>query len=201
MADEFFMMLPSNVIDAQFPNNKTSDYYTTLPEVMHLEGTWLVALAEVHIPQTWYTIHQERALIKFDVYLKKDPSRYRRYTFRFPSGYYQPRGICTFNEWLSRVVNPSVNTTRLIFDEVSRKFSVNLYRRCRIQIEKPLSDALGFVVSNGFRNESVNDMQITAPYVADLELHQIFIYLSCMKDCLVGNQYTNLLRIVFPTGK
>ena len=39
-----------------FPDNKTSNFLTTLPRTPQLYGEWEVGLAETDYPHTWYNI-------------------------------------------------------------------------------------------------------------------------------------------------
>ena len=55
--DSFYMILPSNV--SSYSNNKISNFKTKLPKWVILNGSWEVALTEIGIPKTWYTLKKD----------------------------------------------------------------------------------------------------------------------------------------------
>jgi len=55
-ADEFYVTLPSNV----FNNNTTASYTTKLVQPIHLTEDWVVGLASVRIPWSFYNVPARR---------------------------------------------------------------------------------------------------------------------------------------------
>ena len=52
----FNVMLPSNSSMQYFPDNKTSNFVTTLPRTLQLDGEWEGGQAEIVYLHTWYNI-------------------------------------------------------------------------------------------------------------------------------------------------
>lgn len=69
--DNFYIVLPSNETSPEYPNNKTSHYFTALPHPLNLKGEWEVALVDFYYPHTWYNI-DFMPLETFEVFLDEN---------------------------------------------------------------------------------------------------------------------------------
>ena len=69
-----------------FPDNTLTHFTTRLPQMMDLDGSWEIELAEIQYPHSWYSIKQGEAWVHVDVYLKA--KQLQRHTFELPAGYY-----------------------------------------------------------------------------------------------------------------
>jgi hypothetical protein len=55
----FYVTLPSDSSANYFPNNTVARFITQLPERIHLEGEYEMALAEIIYPHTWYNVDNQ----------------------------------------------------------------------------------------------------------------------------------------------
>lgn len=60
MKDQFYVVLPSNSSMHYYSGNTTTRFITRLPQQIHLQGSWSVALTEIRIPLTFQHIPLER---------------------------------------------------------------------------------------------------------------------------------------------
>jgi hypothetical protein len=202
MMSDFFIVLPSNVICQEYPDNKTSHYFTKLPKVLHLKGTWEVALTEIHYPHTWYNIPTDIACITLVKYDQPRAGRRSR-PFCLPGGYYTPLEICKeINYHIKRTMRNYKG--RLSFNERNRKMAISLDPCEKVILHEKFAKALGFIRFSTFDNTvGLVKLKVIAEHAVDLSLsvHNIFVYSNIVKDTLVGDTYTNLLRIVSVESK
>jgi hypothetical protein len=52
----FYLTLPSNISMDYFPNNTLASFTTRLPEMLDLDGSWEIELAEIQYPHSWYNV-------------------------------------------------------------------------------------------------------------------------------------------------
>ena len=196
--EDFFLVLPSNVIDPENPDNKTSDYTTTLPNILQLEDTWEVALVEIHLPHSWYNLYNETDYVTLGIRVRRNKYRFRKYVFR--DGYYTAEKVSLLLTEFARDTLGEDNPTKFEYDHISRRFEVTLCPLSRIQFSNNLARLFAFATS-GFNNNSPSRVASFAGGTVLLNLQQVFIYTSCIKESVIGNQYSNLLRIVFPNNE
>jgi hypothetical protein len=58
----FYLTLPSNSSMDYIPDNTLTNFTTRLPQMMDLDGSWEIGLAEIQYPHSWYNIKQRRGL-------------------------------------------------------------------------------------------------------------------------------------------
>jgi hypothetical protein len=58
MTDSFHIILPSNSSMGSFPNNSVANYVTQLFNPITLEGSWEMALMEIHFPNTCFNTYK-----------------------------------------------------------------------------------------------------------------------------------------------
>jgi hypothetical protein len=58
----FYLTLPSNSSMDYFPDNTLTHFTTRLPQMMDLDGSCEIGLAEIQYPHSWYNIKQRRGL-------------------------------------------------------------------------------------------------------------------------------------------
>jgi len=63
--EEFYIVLPSNSSMLYFPENKTTQFTTELPQRIDLHGRWEVALTEIQFPCSFLHIRPGEGLITF----------------------------------------------------------------------------------------------------------------------------------------
>jgi hypothetical protein len=202
MSDDFFMVLPSNTICKEYPDNKTSKYTIKLPKVVHLEGVWEVALSEIHYPHTFLNIESEHAWIKCFKRISGHAVQVSP-KLSLESGYYS-------GEEIYRELNDKISRSfkgyrgKFKYNARNNKLTIALNPREKIQIGPRLARSLGFMSSTVYGNLSgTNKVSVSAEFSIDLNLavHNIYVYTDIVKDTLVGNIYTTLLRIVSVESK
>lgn len=60
--DQFYLTLPSNSSMNYFPNNTSANFTTHLPHPISLDGSWEVALDEIHYPCSLLTVSEQSAI-------------------------------------------------------------------------------------------------------------------------------------------
>ena len=53
-----------------FPDKTLTHLTTRLPQMMDLDGSWEIGLAEIQYPYSWYNIKKERPVFRWTYYLK-----------------------------------------------------------------------------------------------------------------------------------
>lgn len=87
--NDFYLTLLSNSSFDVFPENKTSSFTVNLPREITLDGSWSVALAEIHYPQTFNNVSAENE--DNSIYFKfksKEGDVYFRTHIEIPPGCY-----------------------------------------------------------------------------------------------------------------
>ena len=87
----FYMMLPSNASMGTYKANKPGHYTVVLPNRMHLEGSWQVALADIIYPHTWHDVNLplNRNLFYAKISSARSPTEFRNST-KYPDQYWVP---------------------------------------------------------------------------------------------------------------
>ena len=62
----FSQTLPSNASMGIYPNNTLTKYVTKLQNPISVRGEWEVALEEISLPRSWYTISKETGRFTVD---------------------------------------------------------------------------------------------------------------------------------------
>jgi hypothetical protein len=65
-----------------FPHNTLTHFTTRLPQMMNLDGSWEIGLAEIQYPYSWYNIKKGEACVHVDV----EVNQLQRHTFQIPAG-------------------------------------------------------------------------------------------------------------------
>ena len=75
----FYLTLPSNSSMDYFPDNTLTHFTTRLPQMIDLDGSWEIGLAEIQYPHSWHNIKKGEAWVHVEVYL--EVSQLQRKTF------------------------------------------------------------------------------------------------------------------------
>ena len=202
---EFYVYLPSNVSDKQFPNNKTNNYKTSLARPLNLKGSWLVSMVEISYPRSWYSI--EKSDFEFKVLDERDG---QRYIYKLKEGNYTSAEQII--EHLNNALPPRFSRThdasrskRLIdikFDPYTLKTQITIDAKDVIFVlSEKLANALGFGETVSFyipQKEAVSKMEFESEYSASLRfgILDLFVYSDIVKETLIGDTMANILGIV-----
>ena len=201
MDDEFFIILPSNVkrvIGTE--QNKTAEYVTHLPSPLYLNDQYEVAISEIAYSNSFYNVDSSSNTFELHA-----PNR-EPVTFEIPIGKYED----------TRILNETINSHLTNFQYKVRlgykdeKFFFAVEPGSKIILTKKLSVLMGFE-KNVFDNTNtiLDDERanvIKRHYSSsfpDLKahLHFMYVYSDLVKETLVGDQYTPLLRCVNVEGR
>ena len=64
MVSDFYLVLPSNGSLHLHPNNTLTNFVTTLPLHLNLNGEWECGLAEINYPHNWFNVTQEDGVLE-----------------------------------------------------------------------------------------------------------------------------------------
>jgi hypothetical protein len=78
----FYLTLPSNSSMDYFPNNTLASFTTRLPEMLDLDGSWEIGLAEIQYPHSWYNVRINEVWVLFT------DGHYEKHVLVLPEGYY-----------------------------------------------------------------------------------------------------------------
>jgi hypothetical protein len=57
-----------------FPNNTLASFTTRLPEMLDLDGSWEIGLAEIQYPHSWYNVRINELSVSLGAICKTDAS-------------------------------------------------------------------------------------------------------------------------------
>ena len=208
MEEEFFVVLPSNTISDEFPQNKISNFSIGLPTQLTLGSyNWEVALAEISYPHTWYNIDESFAFIDVTVYTYNgSDSEANQKRLNISPGHYN-NGVELIYK-INQTLKANLYQSKFRYSEKSNKASVILYISDEFEEVVRLPTKLASVL--GFHKNYLGTRFLTIPKPStslwredaescvDLSIntHNLFIYTNIIKETLVGNQYVPLLRTV-----
>lgn len=217
--DNFFIILPSNVIADEYPGNTSSHYFTPLPKPLVLEpGRWEVALVGISYPFSWLNVIEpwnKIVFLNYITYNGEDEENikkelvvgndilngydYEQHKKVVPTAFYSDRQLLEKIESL----RPDSYSSRFTVDKTSNKVTISLHGKEGIVFDKYFAELLGFgdnitLINRGFGEVSY---EATRPVDLNPTLHAMYIYSNIVQDTLVGNVYCPLLRIVHVTGK
>ena len=69
-----------------FPDNTLTHFTTRFPQMMDLERSWEIGLAEIEYLHSWYNIKKAEAWVQVDVVF--EVNQLQRNTFELPGVYY-----------------------------------------------------------------------------------------------------------------
>lgn len=194
--NDYFIILPSNVSGDLHRENTTSSYTTHFSNPLLFDGNYEVALSEIHYPHSFLNIFPDN---RRPIFLKKRVGRkYKTYSIRL-KGYFSPESLVkTINDkWQNS--NLEIGST-IAYSENTHRFTIQCARTEEIKLSGNICNQLGFA----FNSVSINrGAELTSSAPADLDFmgHIFYVYISCIKEYLIGNQYAKLLRLISVQGK
>ncbi len=210
--DNFYLTLPSNV---RVKGNTTSKYRTILPKSIKLQGSWLVALMEIHFPFSWYNL-EETAVVDIHLALYDYVLAFSVVLHR---NYYQT--IQSLLVYLNTVINKVLKQEIKVFNRKNREI-FKFYEKIKIkkdlivfdfdQIHQRVSITIDtlelfekivlpkeLLYLLGFNKQPIFNQTVTiAPYLPDLTggVNQLYIYCDVVEPVIVGDVIAPLLRVV-----
>lgn len=202
MRDEFYITLPSNASMRVYPKNTMSHYITKLPQRLHLEGEWEVALVEIQIPQSWDNVDSSNDAFSITSWSKTEEGTVipeTTETRKIHHGYYDT--VDRLLKGMTQAMSEEERTNIVFnYNDNSRRASCTILKEnISIGFSPALADMLGFFpvlsttfVSNG---EAVN---VRGEYPADISrgLYNVYVNTDVVVPQLVGDTYASLLQII-----
>jgi hypothetical protein len=193
--DDFYIILPSNVGGDLHKDNKTSSFTTHFPNPLLFDGNYEVALTEIHYPHSFLNMFPD---VRHPIRLKKKiKGKWKSITVRLKGIFSPDELVMTINDKIRASQNGY--ETRFEYLPNTHRFRVRVYANEEIHIEGNISAQMGF----NFRTMIVRGNGVLlSDNAADLNLlgHILYVYMSCIKQYLVGNQYVRLLRLISVQG-
>jgi hypothetical protein len=115
-----------------FPDNTLTHFTTRLPQMMDLDRSWEIGLAEIQHPYSWYNINKGEAWVHVDVYL--EVSQLQRHTFELPAGYYpSPKRILKAIEG-KKHRTPHTKKFDIEMNEIDHKIGIAVKKDCQVTV-------------------------------------------------------------------
>ena len=192
---EFYLNLPSNTNKALGAHrvNSTSEYRVKLPQGIHLNGAWEVALVEVQYPYSWDNVpndDEENMLTnQFDIHF---PDKVV-HLYVTPGHYDNPDHILA--EMFLALKVKKMEGFSVSYSRLQRRVEIQLNKGTLMVLSKHLAYMLGF--KSNYLNAKLNKAQ----YPPDLRggIDSLFVYSDIVQPQVVGDSMQPLLRIL-PVG-
>ena len=177
-----------------FPENTLTRYTTRLPQMMDLDGSWEIGLAEIQYPHTWYNIEKGEGWVSIHLYKDEELQRHH---FELPAGYYpSPKRICKAIQ-AKKHRTELRNKFEIGLNEVNHKVGITVKDGSQVILSPLLQNILGF------KKAIFPAGQHMAEFVADVarSLNSLYVYCPLIEPRMVGNAQVPLLRIVPVEGR
>ena len=189
----FYITLPSNASEKDYPNNTKTHFKTKLKNAKYLDGTYEVALVELLYPLSWkyrkdgrINISLEDISIDYTVefYISESlPELVERMTSEFKL----MQIVCTIDYKIS-----------------AQKIFLFIPENCVFTFYDEIEQVFGFSRSQYIGGKTTREKQFVIPSHKTLnqnasEISNFYIYSDIVDYQIVGDEQTPLLRIV-PTG-
>ena len=150
-----------------FPNNTLASFTTRLPEMLDLDGSWEIGLAEIQYPHSWYNVRIKEVCVLFT------DRHHEQHVLVLPEGYYaSPKRIVKALEAMKHQKGMKKGFS-LGMSEVDHKATLWVRDLSQVIISPLLKSFLGFDKLNfppGYYK---------APYVADVTRGVNSLYVYC----------------------
>ena len=198
---DFYLTLPSNSSSAYYPDNTIDCYRTKLPQAIHLNTPYEVALTEIHYPLTWDRFPEEDAVIaeRFEA-----AEGVKRRLIPIPTGYYKSI------EQLVKVITQSIekaagkrggsgsvdNVPSFGYDAITNRVKIVSPYNTELKFNGKLASILGFPSGKYLR--CVDYEEFVAPLPADLNggTYAMYVYTDLIEHHTVGDFNVQLMRVV-----
>ena len=186
MSDEFYMALPSNSNQIEYPNNTITNFTVKLDTTRRFDGHWVVGLVEVQYPMSWNNVVGCMMVIR----RKTSGTEYK--AFLRDGQYRTPVALVAALH--SLLVSYRLEKGVIFhYEEVNRTVSL-IIKDTDIEIEfsSCLLNMLGFehkVYGKG-THQATRWCDVTEGFSA------LFVYSNIVKPQIVGDSVAPLLRII-----
>ena len=184
-ASSFYITLPSNSSQGDYPENTLAHFKVKLPYTVLLEGEWEVGLVEMHYPHRWYNYHNSYQHSRI-LYSSNGGESWDEH--RIPNGHYGD-----VRSLLSEIV-PREMRRAIEFDYNSLSDSVSLITHdpsYRVKFMGGIASMLGFP------DGKVLMGPVKASMPTDLMMiHGLYVYSDIVEHQIVGDTRAPLLRVV-----
>ena len=194
----------------QHPNNTLTNFVTTLPRNVNLNGGWECGLAEINYPHIWFNVTKEDGVLEFQTapgIVSEHGARGNASLTYIDAGYYdQP-------ELLIKAIGKKLMTPRtgskkkgakLTYSSVTQKATVYITPNTRLTLTGVMGQILGFpskVLTSPVGNYSLKAFEGYSLVDMNQGIESLYVYSSVVEPRIVGNSFVPLLRIVPITGK
>lgn len=196
--DQFYITLPSNSSMKYFPFNKTTNFTTQLPRPINLQGKWVMALVELHYPQTILPV--KRCVVEIITTDPKTKKKAVSNSVEVPPGNYD-----NMND-IIRTINSNNHEKHVMFgidperkyvaaEFFCTKFSCSPSTIHKVIFPNKLAYQLGY-------NKAENDLLKDNAYapnpfsIAQGLPSQLFVYCNIIEAHITGDIQAQLLRVV-----
>ncbi len=218
----FYVTLPCQALMKIYPDNRISNYTTSLARSMNLKGAWEVGLTKLYYLITWYTFNEEDAasiintapsMQGYDekhhkevegviIYIKeKNSQNISEVCNTLKPGYYEDV------LFLVREINANISPrVTLSYDHVKNSIFLKAPLNKSLIFYRKLAIILGLKpgLSLGSVNQPLKDhsddapVMTYAPHQADIRgaFYSMYIYTDMIEYQSVGDLYVPLLRTV-----
>lgn len=174
-----------------FPNNTLASFTTRLPEMLDLDGSWEIGLAEIQYPHSWYNVRINEVWVLFT------DRHHEKHILVLSEGYYaSPKRIVKALEAMKHQKGMKKGFS-LGMSEVDHKATLWVRDLSQVIISPLLKSFLGFDKLNFPPGD------YKAPYVADVTrgVNSLYVYCPLVEPRMVGDAQVPLLRIVPVAGR
>ena len=177
-----------------FPDNTLTRFTTRLPQMMDLDGSWEMGLAEIQYPHTWYNVKKGEGWIT--VQFQKD-NGIQQDQIELAEGYYSSaKRLCKAIE-TKRHKSDLKKKFNIGYNEVNHKVFVQVKDHSQVILSPLLQTMLGF------KRPIFPPGEFVADFVADItrSLSSLYVYCPLIEPRMVGDAQVPLLRIVPVEGR
>lgn len=190
--NNFYITIPSNVLRPDQVENKTSNYTSYLPQGIELSGKWVVGLTEIIYPNSWYSLDDEECKLKYIDDNGKE--------FFFNIQNELVLNIRIFCNHLNSIFNDIHMKPRFLYNSTMNKINITIPHKTSLILNLNLAKKLGFNKNNFSNIISTTKKPLTfmSENMIDLNADKHFIYIYCniIKSSIVGNNYSQILRVI-----
>ena len=192
---DFYVTLPSNSSVNYYPENTIANYRTRLPQPIHLDLPYEVAMTEIHYPLSWPHYPEEDSVVTERYTDDSGLAMLRK--FIMPVGRYLSLGHLAAD--MTRLFEETNDIAKdrshiVAYDPVINRVTIHGGYTAEIMFRGKLARVLGFEPDAYTRIGRLT----VAPYPADLYagIYNMFVYSDIIEHQTVGDHHVQLMRCV-----
>lgn len=199
MAASFYITLPSNSSLKHYPDNKPSHFFTKLPQMIELNGSFEVGLSEIQFPNSFFNVNENEVYFE---YIKLDnlilPAS-KTHKVVLLAGLYENAEyfVTQLNALVKSKLPPRKDTSpplKFIFNRANKKVSVSVYEPfTKVSFSEALQDILGMPDKSIIGDGTFHGTDMVDP---DRDLKSVYVYCDLVASRPVGDVLVPLLRTV-----